>query len=137
MSVVGNAKTDIMWFWIRNFVAEAKIVISILKTWIARFHKAGWDQCSRLLCVIKSNYQLIKENCVIKGNFNLDAEKGHKLDYVYKIPMKFLTDFTLEHNLTQLVTFNTWSRTIKGVISRLIWDNYFPCGEGFWCIVIS
>ena len=67
----------------------------------------------------------LKENCVIMGDFNLDAEKGHRLDYVYKIPMKFLTDFTLEHNLTQLVTFNTWSRTIKGVIKESLLDHVY------------
>ena len=39
--------------------------------------------------------------------------------------MKFLTDFTLEHNLTQLVTFNTWSRTIKGVIKESLLDHVY------------
>ena len=46
-------------------------------------------------------------------------------DYNYKIPMKNLSEFALESNLTQLLTFNTWSRTIKGVIKKSVLDHVY------------
>jgi hypothetical protein len=67
---------------------------------------------SNQLAIIKKS---LNENCFIMGDFNLDASMSDRLDYNYKIPIKCLTDFALEKNLTQLVTFNTWSCTIKGV----------------------
>ena len=59
------------------------------------------------------------------GDFNLDASMSVRPDYNYKIPMKNLSEFALESNLTQLVTFNTWSRTIKGVIKESVLDHVY------------
>ena len=61
-------------------------------------------------------------NCYILGDFNLDAEMGHRPDYNYKIPMTSHTNFTIDANLIQLVTFKTWSRTIKGVKTESLLD---------------
>ena len=67
----------------------------------------------------------LSDNCFLMGDFNLDASMSDRLDYNYKIPMKCLTDFALEKNLTQLVNFNTWSRTIKGVKKESMLDHVY------------
>ena len=77
---------------------------------------------SNQLAVIKNS---LSNDCLIMGDFNLDASMSDRLDYNYKLPMKNLTNFALEANLTQLVTFNTWSRTIKGVKKESMLDHVY------------
>ena len=54
-------------------------------------------------------------NCYVMGDFNLDAKMLHRQDYQRNIPLKLLTDFALANDLSQLVEFSTWTRTINGV----------------------
>ena len=63
------------------------------------------------LAIIKS---AINDNRVIMGDFNLDAGMAHRQDYNYKVQMASLSNLALTHNLTQIVSFNTWSGIIKG-----------------------
>ena len=59
------------------------------------------------------------------GDFNLDVEMEHRNDYLYKGPLKLLTEFTTQKNLVQLVQFKTWSRTINGVIKESTLDHIY------------
>ena len=54
-------------------------------------------------------------NFFIMGDFNLDANMEHRLDYTYRIPLNLLIELAIEINLTQIVTCNTWSPVIKGI----------------------
>ena len=67
----------------------------------------------------------VTDNCIILGDFNLDAVMEHRVDYSYKIPMKCLTTFSLSSGLTQLVNFKTWSRTIKGCKKESLLDHVY------------
>ena len=67
----------------------------------------------------------INENCLIMGDFNLDARMTDRTDYNYKIPLASLTDLAPTHNLTQIVTFNTWSRIIKGIRKESLLDHVY------------
>ena len=55
----------------------------------------------------------ITKNCFIMGDFNLDAEMEICQDYLYKVPLGHLTDFSTQNNLVQLINFKTWTRTIN------------------------
>ena len=76
--------------------------ISIMPTWAKRID--SWNKGD----VVKVMF------CYIMGDFNLDAKMDNRGDYLRKIPLKLLNDFALSNNLTQIVDFNTWSRTING-----------------------
>ena len=52
------------------------------------------------------------------GDLNLDARMELRSDYNRKIPLANLTEFALNENLTQIVTFDTWSRAINGVVKK-------------------
>ena len=54
-------------------------------------------------------------NCYVLGDFNLDANMCNRLDYARRVPLKELTDFALNNNLDQIVTFNTWPQNINGI----------------------
>ena len=74
------------------------------------------------LAIIKN---ALNDNCIIMGDFNLDACMSHRPDYKYKIPLASLSELTLNHNLTQLVSFKTWSRTIKGIKKESMLDHVY------------
>ena len=61
----------------------------------------------------------------VKFKGSLDARMTHRSDYNYKIPLASLTDLALTQNLTQIVTFNTWSRTIKGIKKESLLDHVY------------
>ena len=73
------------------------------------------------------------------GDFNLDAGMAHRNDYIYRAPMAHVTDLALTHNLTQIVTFNTWSRIIKGIrkesmLDQVYVNNYASVSNISYCI---
>ena len=41
----------------------------------------------------------------------------------YKIPLELLQNFVLENNLLQVITFNTWRRTINGIRKQSLLDH--------------
>ena len=49
------------------------------------------------------------------GDFILEVNMTMRPDFLYKTPLENLTEFATTNNLTQMVTFNTWSRTINGI----------------------
>ena len=69
----------------------------------------------------------LNTNCIVMGDFNLDANMIHRVDYIYKLPMTSLLDFTLSNNLMQVVNFNTWSRIIKGIKKESCLDHVYKC----------
>ena len=70
------------------------------------------------------------KNCLIMGDFNLDAGMEARHDYGYKIPLELLSNFALENDLIQLVTFNTWKRVISGILKQSCLDHiYVNCSE--------
>ena len=73
--------------------------------------------------------QLLKraltKDCLILGDFNLDAEMELRQDYAYRIPFKLLSDFKTENNLVQLIDFKTWTGTIIGVRKESTLDHIY------------
>ena len=57
--------------------------------------------------------------------FNLDVNMEMRPDYLYKSPLSHLIEFANANNLTQLVSFNTWSRTINGVRKESLLDHVY------------
>ena len=52
-------------------------------------------------------WNALNDNCLVMGDFNLDARMAHRTDHKYKIPMASLSDLGLTENLTQIVSFST------------------------------
>ena len=73
----------------------------------------------------------LTKNCLVMGDFNLDVRMALRNDYIYKIPLSRLTDFTDANNLIQLVKFNTCSRTINGVRKESLLDNIYVDDRDF------
>ena len=65
------------------------------------------------------------KNCLLMGDFNLDAGMEFRNDYIYKNPFSLLSDFTLLNNLVQLVNFVTWSRSVNAVIKESTLDHIY------------
>ena len=74
------------------------------------------------LSILKNS---LTSNCFILGDFNLDASMAYRPDYNYKIPMTSLSNFVSDNNLYQLVSFNTWSRIIKGIKKESMLDHVY------------
>ena len=64
-------------------------------------------------------------NCLIMGDFNLDACMELRDDYNYKIHYGLLSEFTTRHNLLQLVNFKTWSRIVNGIKKESTLDHIY------------
>ena len=79
--------------------------------------------------LFKAQLDLIKgavaPNCFVIGDFNLDAGMAYRDDYYNKKYLRNLIDFTLENNFDQIVTFDTWSRTINGSKKKSILDHIY------------
>ena len=65
------------------------------------------------------------DNCFIMGDFNLDARMSNRPDYLRKEPLKLLNEFALHNNLSQMVDFCTWSRTINDVKKESLLDHVY------------
>ena len=59
------------------------------------------------------------------GDFNLDGGSNLRHDYSNRILLDTLNNFALNENLIQVVDFNTWSRTIKGVRKESMLDHVY------------
>ena len=55
-------------------------------------------------------------NCYVMGDFNLDGGDNLRPDYPNRLLLKI---FAADANLTQVVDFSTWSRTINGIKKSL------------------
>ena len=64
-------------------------------------------------------------SCFVMGDFNLDARMSNRQDYLRKEPLKLLNDFALVNNLSQIVNFCTWSRTINGIKKESLLDHVY------------
>ena len=64
------------------------------------------------LAVIKN---AMTNNCVVMGDFNLDAKMELRPDYNYRNMLESLMCTMQNNQFFQIVTFNTWTRTIKGI----------------------
>ena len=73
-------------------------------------------------CISPKNFfikqlEVVKRNLaprtILVGDFNLDAKMQFRLDYNHHNIYNYLSEFTVESNLDQLVSFPTWSRTVK------------------------
>ena len=73
----------------------------------------------------------LSPNCLILGDFNLDAGMEFRLDYPRKATFNYLTDFVNQNNLSQLVNFPTWSRTINGIKKESLLDHVYANDTSF------
>ena len=67
----------------------------------------------------------LTSNCFVMGDFNLDAKMENRADYHHKIPLEYLTTFSMENNLIQTVYFDTWSRVINGIKKASLLDHVY------------
>jgi endonuclease/exonuclease/phosphatase family metal-dependent hydrolase len=75
-------------------------------------------------------------NTILLGDFNLDAEMQHRLDYPHRKLFDLLDQVTSQFNLIQLVKFPTWSRKVNNTFKQSTLDhiyvnNPFNVGEPF------
>ena len=64
-------------------------------------------------------------NTILLGDFNLDVKMQYRSDYPYKNIFVDLTDLVARHNFNQIITFPTWSRTIKNVVKESTLDHIY------------
>ena len=64
-------------------------------------------------------------NSIVLGDFNLDARMSNIPEYHRKTQLDKLNSFALMANLTQIVKFCTWSRTINGVHKESLLDHIY------------
>ena len=62
---------------------------------------------------------------VLLGDFNLDYNKIHNINYNNKRLFELLNNTILDCNLIQLVDFTTWSRNIAGIIKESMIDHVY------------
>ena len=58
---------------------------------------------------------LIFNNTIILGDFNLDLNKEHNENYTKRSYFTLMKNILGHHGLSQIVTEDTWSRTVNGV----------------------
>jgi hypothetical protein len=51
----------------------------------------------------------LTSNGFLRGDFNLYTKIENIADYHHKIPLEYLTTFSMENNLIETVYFDTWS----------------------------
>ena len=77
----------------------------------------------------ESQLQLLKNsinnNTIILGDFNLDQNKRHDINYSHKLYFEALSNALETHNLVQVIDFVTWSRTINNVNKSSIIDHVY------------
>ena len=74
------------------------------------------------LQIVKSN---INRNTIFLGDFNLDQRKNLGPQYGHKLYFESLCNAFKQHNLIQIVTFNTLSRVINNTIKSSTIDHIY------------
>ena len=64
-------------------------------------------------------------NCVVMGDFNLDARIDLRLDYQHRVQFEILSNFALNENLIQIIDFTTWLRIINGIMIQFLHDHVY------------
>ena len=59
--------------------------------------------------------ELITTSTIILGDFNLDLNKEYSGNYPKKAYLTMMKNVLGHHGLAQLVTEDTWSRTVNGI----------------------
>ena len=65
------------------------------------------------------------KNCIVMGDFNLDARMAHNQDYSQKTLLEILENLTLSKNSMQIIDFTTWSKSIKGILKQSLLDHVY------------
>ena len=74
------------------------------------------------LAVIKN---ALCSNCYVMGDFNLDGGPDLNPNYCNRNLLTTLNVFANESGLIQVVDFNTWSRTVKGIKKESMLDHVY------------
>lgn len=64
-------------------------------------------------------------NTILVGDFNLDWKKKGAHDYAFKGYFEDMNEKLNHVNCSQLVTFNTWSRIVNGVLRESVIDHVY------------
>ena len=67
----------------------------------------------------------LTDNCVVMGDFNLDARIDLRLDYQHRVQFEILSNFALNENLIQIIDFTTWLRIINGIMIQFLHDHVY------------
>ena len=70
----------------------------------------------------------ITKNTVLLGDFNLDHKKRFDVTYSHKNYFAILNLIIEQNNLTQIITFDTWSRIINNVKHSSVIDHIYTNG---------
>ena len=68
---------------------------------------------------------VINENTIVLGDFNLDHSKKYHIEYSHKQYFNILNELLLQHDLHQIVNFATWSRVINNTLTTSILDHVY------------
>ena len=68
--------------------------------------------------------------CIILGDFNINYEKRNNRNMVNRSLVQILRNMVENHSLEQLVSFNTWSRTVNGQLRMSIIDHVYTNEHG-------
>ena len=68
---------------------------------------------------------IITKSTILIGDFNLDHRKRFDITYSHKNYFNLLNPILIENNLTQIVTFDTWSRYVNSVKVCSIIDHIY------------
>ena len=108
-------------------------IITLYRSFRPTDRLSATELFTKQLDLIRSN---TIPNTILLGDFNLDAEMQHRLDYPHRKLFDLLDQVTSQFNLIQLVKFPTWSRKVnntfkQSTLDHIYVDNPFNVGEPF------
>jgi endonuclease/exonuclease/phosphatase family metal-dependent hydrolase len=76
--------------------------------------------------------RLIPRNneCIVLGDFNINYAKRNNRNVVNRTLTQILKNLVENHSLEQMVSFETWSRTVNGQLRSSILDHFYVSDNG-------
>ena len=92
----------------------------------------GLSQESAFQSQVDEMKQLIPRNgeCIILGDFNINYTKRNNRNVVNRSLTQVLNNLVENHSLEQVVSFDTWSRTVNGQFRSSILDHVYVNNPG-------
>jgi hypothetical protein len=83
------------------------------------------DQINEMKRLIPNNNE-----CIILGDFNINYAKRNNRNVVNRTLTQILKNLVENHSLEQVVSFETWSRTVNGQFRSSILDHVYVSDNG-------
>ncbi len=78
-----------------------------------------------------------RAECIILGDFNINYAKRNNQNLVNRALSQTLKKMVETHSLEQMVTFNTWFRTVNGKLKSSILDHIYVNKTGIIKLITS